>query len=169
MPITPFNGEKNLDELSDKLFVRLTPLQRKKVGAALLKANPQLGELTSVPPGAILNVPDLPELSAKTRGAPDSPNVQMMGRLRSELASYDKRLGARFEEANVAIAHAKRALTEPILTKEIGKDGTLRTLVDGIGKANEAREGELAQQQKHFGVALEQLLKDLDSLVSGKG
>lgn len=169
MPITTFNGEKNLSELSDKLFVRLTPLQREKVGAALLKANPQLGELSNVPPGAILKVPDLPELSAKTRGAPDNPNVQLMGRLRSELASYDKRLGTRNEEVNVAIAHTKQALADPMLTRVVGKDPTLRKLVDGIGKANEAREGELAQQKKDFGVALEQLLKDLDNLGSRKG
>ncbi|HEF4760906.1 TPA: hypothetical protein SAN82_003353 [Pseudomonas putida] len=169
MPITTFNGEKNLSELSDKLFVRLTPLQREKVGAALLKANPQLGELSSVPPGAILKVPDLPELSAKTRGAPDNPNVQMMGRLRSELDSYDKRLGARNEEANVAIAHTKQLLADPMLTRVIGRDPTLRQLLEGIGKANEAREGELAQQQKEFGVALEQLLKDLDNLGARKG
>jgi hypothetical protein len=169
MPITTFNGEKNLNELSDKLFVRLTPLQREKVGAALLKANPQLGELSSVPPGAILKIPDLPELSAKTRGAPDTPNAQLMGRLRSELASYDKRLGARNKEANVANAHTKQALADPMLTRVIGKDPTLKKLQEGIGKANEARESELAQRQKDFGVALEQLLKDLDNLGSRKG
>jgi hypothetical protein len=169
MPITTFNGEKNLSELSDKLFVRLTPLQREKVGAALLKANPQLGELSSVQPGAILKVPDLPELSAKTRAAADNPNVQTMGRLRSELASYDKQLGARNAEANVAIAHTKQALADPMLTRAIGKDSTLRQLLEGIGKANEAREGELAQQQKAFGMALEQLLKDLDNLGARKG
>jgi hypothetical protein len=92
-----------------------------------------------------------------------------MGRLRSELASYNKRLETRNEEANVAIVLTKQALADPMLTREIGKDPTLRKLVDGIGKANEAREGELAQQQKDFGVALEQLLKDLDNLGSRKG
>jgi hypothetical protein len=169
MPITTFNGEKNLDELSDKLFVRLTPLQREKVGAALLKANPQLGELSSVPPGAILKVPDLPELSAKTRGAPDSPDAQLMAQLQTGLASYDKRLGTRNEEAKVAITQTKRVLADPALIRVIADDPTLRALVDGIGKANEAREGELAQQQKDFSVALEQLLKDLDSLGSRTG
>lgn len=164
MAITTFSGEKNLDELADKLFVRLTPRQREKVNAALLKANPQLSELSSVQPGVILQVPDLPELSAKTRAVADSPDAQLLAQLRLELNGYTKRLEPRYGEAQAAIAETKKVLADQVLIKVMGEDPTLRALVDGIGKANEVRAGELAQQQKDFSVAFEQLLKDLDSL-----
>jgi hypothetical protein len=164
MPILTFSGEKNLDELSDKLFVRLTPRQREKVSDALLKANPQLGELTTVPPGTLLDVPDLPELSAKARAVPDSPDQQLLAQLRSELGGYQKRLATRYDDAQADLAGSKRILADQVLIKVIGEDPTLRALVDGIGKANEARAGELAQQQKDFSGAMDQMLKDLDSL-----
>jgi hypothetical protein len=164
MPILTFNGEKNLDELSDKLFVRLTPRQREKVSDALLKANPQLGKLATVPPGTLLDVPDLPELSAKAKAQSDSPDQQLLAQLRSELGGYQKRLSTRYDDAQAELAGSTRVLADQVLIKVIGEDPTLRALVDGIGKANQARAGELAQQQKDLSGAMDQMLKDLGSL-----
>ncbi|MDB5979767.1 MAG: hypothetical protein JWQ69_782 [Pseudomonas sp.] len=164
MPILTFSGEKNIDELSDKLFVRLTPRQREKVSDALLKANPQLGELATVAPGTLLDVPDLPELSAKARAVSDSPDQLLLAQLRNELGGYQKRLAARYDDVQAELEGSKRVLADQVLIKVIGEDPMLRAVVDGIGKANEARAGELAQQQKDFSGAMDQMLKDLGSL-----
>lgn len=164
MPILTFSGEKNLDELSDKLFVRLTPRQREKVSDALLKANPQLGELATVPPGTLLDVPDLPELSAKAKAQSDSPDQQLLAQLRNELGGYQKRLSARYDDAQIELAGTANVLGDQVLIKVMGEDPMLRALVDGIGKANQARAGELAQQQKDLSGAMDQMLKDLASL-----
>jgi hypothetical protein len=72
MPITSFRGEKSLAEIADLMFERLTPKQREKAEAAILKANPRLSDLSTLPRGAVLKVPDLPELRAKAR-RPRSP------------------------------------------------------------------------------------------------
>jgi len=163
MPITTFSGEKNLGEISDKLFVRLTARQREKVEDELLKVNPQLRELSSVPPGAVLNVPDIPELRAKARTTPDGPDAQLFAQLRADLSGYSKQLATRNDEVKAAIAETRKVLADQVLTKVIGDDKVLRTLADGIGKANAEREQDLEEQQKALGEAFEQMLKDLDS------
>ena len=48
MPIATFRGEKTVAAIADKLFVKLTPKQREKAEAALIKENPQLRDRKSV-------------------------------------------------------------------------------------------------------------------------
>jgi len=50
-----------------------------------------LRELSSVPPGAVLNVPDIPELRAKARTTPDGPDAQLYAQLRAYLSGFDRR------------------------------------------------------------------------------
>lgn len=92
MAVTTFRGEKNLGELADKLFTRLTPRQREKVEDALLKANPQLDQITELRSGTLLKVPDLPELRAKAKRAGDGPDDQLAAHLDAELAAFGKHL-----------------------------------------------------------------------------
>ena len=77
MPITSFRGEKSVAEIADVMFERLTPKQREKAEAAILKANPRLNDLSTLPRGAVLKVPDLPELRAKARRAADDPPARI--------------------------------------------------------------------------------------------
>lgn len=164
MAITTFRGEKNLGEISSKLFVRLTPKQKEKVEAALLKANPQLGEIDTLRAGTILHVPDLPELRSKTRRALESPDQQIIAQLREDLSAYDKHLAARSETAQAQVAATAALLKDKNLLKAIGSDAALKQLLSEIGKSNSERKQELVDRQKALDVAFEQLQKQLESL-----
>jgi len=164
MAITTFRGEKNIGEIASKLFVRLTPKQKEKAEAALLKANPQLGEIGTLRAGTILKVPDLPELRSKTRRALENPDQQMIAQLREDLGAYDKHLAARTEAAQAQVAATAALLKDKNLIRAIGNDAALKQLLGDIGKSNDQRKQTLSERRKNFGAALERLLKDLDGL-----
>lgn len=164
MAITTFRGEKNLGEISSKLFVRLTPKQKEKVEAALLKANPQLGEIGTLRAGTILHVPDLAELRSKTRRALESPDQQIIAQLREDLSAYDKHLAARSETAQAQVTATAALLKDKDLLRAIGDDAALKQLLGEIGKQNSERKQQLVDRQKALDVAFEQLQKQLESL-----
>jgi hypothetical protein len=161
MAVTTFRGEKNLGELADKLFARLTPRQREKVEGALLKANPQLEQISSLRTGTLLKVPDLPELRAKAKRAGDGPDDQLAAHLATELEAFDRRLTQRFAAAQEAVARTEAVLAEPELNRVIAKEPPLRDLVKQIGTANGARKQGLEERQQKFAAALKQMQSDL--------
>ena len=161
MAVTTFRGEKNLGELADKLFLRLTPRQREKVEGALLQANPQLEELSSLRAGTLLKVPDLPELRAKANRAGGNPDDQLAEHLSNELAAFARRLGPRFAAAQEAVAQTAAVLAEPELNRVIAKEKPLRDLAKNIGTLNEARKKELDERQQALIAAVKQMQGDL--------
>lgn len=161
MAVTTFRGEKNLGELADKLFLRLTPRQREKVESALLQANPQLEELSSLRAGTLLKVPDLPELRAKANRAGGNPDDQLAEHLSNELTAFVRRLGPRFAAAQEAVAQTAAVLAEPELNRVIAKEKPLRDLAKNIGTLNEARKPELEERQQALIAAVKQMQGDL--------
>ena len=161
MAVTTFRGEKNLGELADKLFTRLTPRQREKVEDALLKANPQLDQITELRSGTLLKVPDLPELRAKAKRAGDGPDDQLAAHLDAELAAFGKHLTQRFAAAQEAVAKTDSVLNEPELKRVITKEPPLRDLAKQIGTLNAERKKQLEERQQKFAAALKQIQGDL--------
>ena len=161
MAVTTFRGEKNLGELADKLFTRLTPRQREKVEDALLKANPQLDQITELRSGTLLKVPDLPELRAKAKRAGDGPDDQLAAHLDAELAAFGKHLTQRFAAAQEAVAKTESVLNEPELKRVITKEPPLRDLAKQIGTLNAERKKQLEERQQKFAAALKQIQGDL--------
>lgn len=161
MAVTLYRGEKNLGELADKLFAGLTARQRDKTEAALLRANPQLAELTTLRAGAILQVPDMPELRVKARRAGENPDEQIAAQLNAELAELDKHLAQRHAAAAAAVEETDRVLADKRLGKLIGQDRSLHELVQGLGKANAARKQDLAERGKQLKEVLGKLKGEL--------
>lgn len=161
MAVTTFRGEKNLGELADKLFTRLTPRQREKVEDALLKANPQLDQITELRSGTLLKVPDLPELRAKAKRAGDGPDDQLAAHLDAELAAFGKHLVQRFAAAQEAVAKTDSVLNEPELKRVITNEPPLRDLAKQIGTLNAERKKQLEERQQKFAAALKQMQGDL--------
>jgi hypothetical protein len=61
MPFAIFKGEKTMDALVDRLFPppdKSTKTSAKRAASALLKANPQLSDLSKVPAGSVLVIPE---------------------------------------------------------------------------------------------------------------
>lgn len=164
MPITTFRGEKTLADIADKLFVRLTPRQRKTVEEALLKANPQLRDIASLRPGSILQVPAQPQLRGKAQRVLENPNQQLVGQLRDDLSAYGKRLAERHEAAQVQVTATAALLKDKNLIRATGGDAALKQLLGDIGKSNGQRKQNLNARRKAFDTALEQIQKELESL-----
>ena len=95
MPITSFRGEKSVAEIADVMFERLTPKQREKAEAAILKANPRLNDLSTLPRGAVLKVPDVPELRPKARRTADDPPARIASEIGEALTGYGQQLAQR--------------------------------------------------------------------------
>lgn len=162
MAVTTFRGEKNLGELADKLFARLTPRQREKVEDALLKANPQLDQITSLRAGTLLKVPDLPELRAKAKRAGDGPDDQLARHLEVELQAFGQQLIKRFATAQEAVAKTESVLNEAELKRVIAKEPSLRDLAKQIGTLNGERKKQLEERQQKLVAALKQMQGDLE-------
>lgn len=161
MAVTIYRGEKNVGELADKLFTGLSARQRDKTEAALLKANPQLAELSTLRAGAILHVPNLPELRAKARRARENPADQIAVQLSTALSAFDKHLTQHHAAAAAAVEETDRVLADKALAKLIGQDKTLQEVVQAIGKANAARKQDLAERGKQLREVLGKLKGEL--------
>lgn len=157
MAVTTYRGEKNLGELADKLFLRLTPRQREKVEGALLQANPQLKAMTGLRAGTLLKVPELPELRAKANRAGGKPDDQLADHLSDELAAFARHLRPRFDAAQEAVEQTAAVLKEPDLNRLIAKERPLRDLAKNIGSLNEARKQELEKRQEVLTAAIKQM------------
>jgi len=162
MAIATYRGEKSVSEIADKLFVRLSDNQRAKAEAELLKANPQLKNITKVRTGAILHVPDMPELTAKTNRDLETPGAQIAQDLVQALNDYNKQAGGRFKTAQEA-AKAQIALLKSAKFKRLLTDSPNRQALAGqAAKALDARAKDLAERQKTADKAIKQTIADLN-------
>ena len=164
MAIASFRGEKSVADLADKLYAKLTPTQRDLAVAAILKANPQLADIDTLPQGTLLTLPVLPELRTKATRKLENPDDQIVAQLNDALNAYGKRLTEQTKAAQAALGDTRSQLDDKALAEAIGNNAALRQLTEGIAKANEARRKALLDRQKRFETAVVQILKDLDGL-----
>ncbi|HQU89091.1 MAG TPA: hypothetical protein PK620_03325 [Denitromonas sp.] len=162
MPIATFRGEKSVSAIADKLFVKLTPKQREKAEAALIKENPQLRELGTVPQGAILRVPELPELRAKTNRSLENPDTQIARNLADAISAYGNHLGERFKTVQKEGKEQLAVLKSGDMRKAMAEAPALKALADEAGKALEARAAGLGDRQKAADAAIKQAIAALD-------
>lgn len=161
MALITLRGEKNLGEIADRLFVRLTPLQRQKVEAALLRANPRLAKPGRLPEGVIIDIPDLPELRAKASPELDNPDRRVASMVRDAVTEGGKTLEA---SLNAEIEQAKLQRRDlDRLRKDAGTANgpdLLRTASEAE-KHIETRAKMLAERQEALSRALRLVLTDL--------
>ena len=162
MAIATFRGEKSVSAIADKLFVKLTPKQREKAEAALIKENPQLRELSAVREGAILRVPDLPELRAKTNRSLENPDAQIARNIADAVSSYGNRLGERFKTVQKDTKAQMAVLKSGELRKAMDEAPALKPLAEAAAKALDARAAGLGDRQKATDAAIKQAVAALD-------
>jgi hypothetical protein len=93
-----FNGEKSVTELANRLFRvpgKSGQAATKKAAAALLKANPQLSNISKVPVGSLIAIPDTaPPLNPdEQESAPSVATSFVAERVQSAFESLHQRLG----------------------------------------------------------------------------
>lgn len=161
MTFITLRGEKNLGEIVDRLFVRLTPQQRQKVEAALLRTNPRLGKPGRMPEGVIIDIPDLPELRAKASSDADNPDRRLAGMVRDAVVETGKALE---ESLNTGIEQAKlqrRNLDRLRKDADTGNAPDLLRTATEVDKHIETRAKILAERQDSLARALGLILADL--------
>lgn len=163
MPIATFRGERTISEVADKLYERLTPRQRKKAEAAILKANPQLRDIHTLRAGAILRVPDLPELRAKTNRNLEKPETQIAKNLADTLNTFSKRFTKRIKIEQETTKAQSKLLKSAKFKREISKAPNLQALAGTATKALDARSKTFGERQKKVREAISQALKDLET------
>lgn len=161
MAVATFRGEKNVGEIADKLYARLTPKQREKAEAALLKANPQLRKIKTLPKGSILRVPDLPDLRTKTVRTLEKPDAQIANNVLEALDDYSRRLGETFKAANEATKTQIALLNSAKLKKALADAPDLQALAGTAGKALAARAKTIGARQEGLNKAIAQAQADL--------
>lgn len=161
MPIATFRGEKNIGEIADKLYTRLTPRQREIAEKAIRNANPQLDDIKNVREGSILRVPDIPELRPKTNRSLDNPDAQIVKEISDALRDYQEDLTTHTEQA-VSATKEQLALLKNARFKKALRDSPIHQEVAGqAGKHLSARQKTLGVQQKALDEVIRELTKDL--------
>ncbi len=152
MSFAIYKGEKNVTELAARLFqLRGSGSQAaiKQASDALLRANPQLKDISQVPIGSVLVVPfDAPAVQPDQSPAPANM-VRAFGAARAQqlLANLDSRLSEIDAQANDA-TNATLTLTKTKQVKAAAANNpNLRVNLPAIVKSSEARLKDLQGRQ----------------------
>ena len=149
MPFATFRGEKTVAEITDKLFSRLTPRQREKAEASILKANPQLGNITKLRKGSILRIPDLPDLQAKTNRSLESPDAQIAKNITTALDILGKHIAEQVNTEQKMIKQQSALLKSSKFKKGLANAPDLQVLANGAAKVLGARSKTIVERQKN--------------------
>ena len=161
MAIATYRGERSVSEITNKLFTKLTPLQREKAETALLKANPQLSNIRKLPKGSILRVPDLPELRAKTNRRLENPDDQIVKHITESLDAFGKHMRQQIDSEQKSVKQQTKLLKSAKFKKDISKSEQLQVLAADANKALSARSINIAERQKKVDETIRQAVKDL--------
>ncbi len=161
MAIATFRGERSVSEITNKLFTKLTPLQREKAETALLKANPQLSNIRKLPKGSILRVPDLPELRAKTNRSLENPDDQIVKHITESLDAFSKHMRQQVGSEQKSVKQQVALLKSAKFKKDISKSEQLQALAADANKALSVRSKNIAERQKKVDETIKQAMKDL--------
>lgn len=165
MPIATFRGENSLGELADKLFARLTPRQRDKAETALLKANPQLADLSAVSHGTVIQVPDLPELRPKARRTLENSDARILDTVSQAVTDYAHQAGPRFAQAAEALKVQDGVLSSGELKKALGRIPALQALAGQLVKQGQTDLEALKAQEQALQSAMKRMAEDLKGMV----
>jgi hypothetical protein len=131
---------------------------------ALLKANPQLSDLTHLSPGTVIVVPDLPQQTANSSEvlqpatlAPTDP-VRLVG---EQATAFGTALAAQITAATAQANATITLLKDPGLTTAAARDQTLAARLSAITNSTNVALREMQTQQAVIMQALAQLQDDL--------
>lgn len=161
MAIATFRGERSVGEITDKLYSKLTPLQRKKAESALIKANPQLHNIRKLSQGAILRVPDLPELRAKTNRSLENSDDQIVKNIVDALGNFGKHISKQTGDEQKAIKQQAALLKSAKFKKDISAAEVPQALAADAAKALNARSKDIDARRKKVEESIKQAMKDL--------
>jgi phage tail protein X len=159
-----FKGEKNLDELTARVFrVQRGGAQARQASDALLRANPHLADLSRVPPGAVVVVPDTPhdvnagELLSPAGPAASDP-VRAVG---EQVTAVTSTLGAAFADAAAQADSRLKLLKDRSLTAAAARNPELAQRLAKISEATSAALKDMQAKRSVIESGLAQIQQDL--------
>lgn len=161
MPIVTYRGEANVSEVADKVYSRLTPRQREKAEAALLKANPQLGKVNKLKTGTILKVPDLPELRAKTNRKLENPEDQIAKGIATSLEGFSKGIAKSFDVEKEVLKDQASLIKSAKFKNSIVNDREMEAVAKSTSTNIGNRSRELEDRKKKTEASLKSVAADL--------
>lgn len=167
MPIRVVHKEIEVGALVDESFPKLTPKNREKVIAALIKANPALEGGGKVDAGTVINVPAVVGVKARPKSdTQDSLDPVDDGReiIMRAVKDYGAQLARRHELYQEQLKADAALLKDSELKKALRDRLDAAELVPGIDAAIKARTKEAATLQKEFDDAVKKLGEALASL-----
>lgn len=161
MPIATFRGEKTLADIANKMYVRLTPKQREKAEAEILKANPHLHNLRDLPEGAIIRVPSTPQLRPKINRSLENPDVQIADAVADALTAlssrFDKQTKLAKTDLEDQISHTKNRAIKEVLAQ----NPELQSALESTAKKLAERAEGLNSRSKTVTAAIKQAQSEL--------
>lgn len=162
MAIATYRGEKSVADLATRLYTRLTPRQREKAEAALLKANPRLRDPRTLTEGAVLEVPDLDGSRLRARGDLANPADAIDDGVTEALEALGQRLEARFETDRQATQVALKLAKSAAFKRVVGEHPALAESAGLATQALATRSQAMGARQKAVETALKQALAGLE-------
>lgn len=166
MSIATFRGESSITDIADNLFAGLTAHQRKKVEAKILKANPQLHDLSKVRKGSILRIPEMPELRAKVTRNLEKPDAQIAKDLSAAMNNFLERVADQGKAEEESIKEQHELLKSGAFKEGVSSSETLKSLANDAESALAVRTKLMNEQQKEMKSAINQGLDDLGKLIT---
>jgi hypothetical protein len=163
MPTLVFRGERSVEDLSARLYSRLTARQKEKVVARLLEDNPQLANLRDLPAGAVLHVEDLPELRAKRRPDREKPELAEHAGLAAAVEAFGSEYARRVDAARKQVTDQKAVLRSTAFKKAWEAGNQDRAQTRSVLQALDDRAERLTKRRRAVQKALRELMKQLEN------
>lgn len=161
MPIVTYRGEANVGEVADKVYSRLTPKQREKAEAELIKANPQLKSVKKLTTGTILRVPDVPELRAKTNRKVENPDDQIANNIVKSLQVFASRMDKTVTQEKEALKEQAGVLKSAKVKRLTESDPVLQALSKDSAVAIGNRSKLMDERKKLVAESVKSAMSDL--------
>jgi len=165
MRLAALKGDKSIDELAARLF-RLPggdPQARKLATDALVRANPQLASLGSLPSGAVVVVPDTPlAVNASEVVQPMSTAAADQARSVAEhIAAFMSGLEGAARNAIAQANATLQLLQDPALKQAAESDQALKQRLTQIQASANATSEDVKNKQDMLQKAVAQMQQDL--------
>lgn len=163
MRLVALNKETDLGTVVNRLYPELSAARRRTVEAALLKANPSLSTSEGFKSGALLSVPDLPDLKLKTTAGKD-PAADMVETLKAAVESYQELLSANLNAARVDIERQQVLLHRTDVAGAIHVDPNAQPLAASLERNLDTRRKALDDEKNGLDAVFKRIVADLDGL-----
>jgi hypothetical protein len=161
-------GESDVADITTRLFDikgKGAAEKAKRTQAALLAANPHLSDLTNVPAGTIIMIPDLPDNPSVRAPQTAGIGAELGDHLKVTVKESTDAIGRSTERGEAAVTATIEALKDRELRDFAAQTPELREQLDKIGETAKADLKDIkaaAAAQKEAMAKLEEALKKMD-------